>query len=101
MSSSAARERDVAALAAALRGQLVERRREEAAAGRGGGDLVDTVHELVAAEAAVLGAEDRDELAERVVRDSVGLGPLEELLADPEVEEVMVNGPESIYVERG
>ena len=41
----------------------------------------------------MLGAEDREELAERIVRDSVGLGPLEELLADPTVEEVMVNGP--------
>jgi pilus assembly protein CpaF len=49
----------------------------------------------------VLGSEDREELAERIVRDSVGLGPLEELLADPAVEEVMVNGAERVYVERG
>jgi pilus assembly protein CpaF len=35
------------------------------------------------------------------VRDTVGLGPLEDLLADPSVEEVMVNGPSSVYVERG
>ena len=31
---------------------------------------------------------------ERVLRDTVGLGPLEELLDDPEVEEVLVNGHE-------
>jgi pilus assembly protein CpaF len=31
----------------------------------------------------------------------VGLGPLEDLLADPSVEEVMVNGPGHVYVERG
>jgi pilus assembly protein CpaF len=31
----------------------------------------------------------------------VGLGPLEELLADPTVEEVMVNGHDRVYVERG
>jgi pilus assembly protein CpaF len=99
--SAAARERNVAALAAALRGRLVERRREEAAAGRHAGELADAVRELVAAEAGVLGGEDREELAERIVRDSVGLGPLEELLADPEVEEVMVNGAERVYVERG
>jgi pilus assembly protein CpaF len=37
---------------------------------------------------------------ERIVRDSVGLGPLETLLADPAVEEVMVNGPARVYVER-
>ena len=99
--SAAARERNVAALAAALRGRLVERRREEAAAGQSGGQLADAVRELVGAEAGVLGAADREELAERIVRDSVGLGPLEELLADPEVEEVMVNGPDRVFVERG
>ena len=99
--STAARERNVAALAAALRGRLVERRREEAAAGRGAGELADAVRELVTSEAGVLGEEDREELAARIVRDSVGLGPLEELLADPEVEEVMVNGPDRVYVERG
>lgn len=30
----------------------------------------------------------------------VGLGPLERLLADPEVSDVLVNGPEEIYVDR-
>ena len=91
----------MAVLAAALRMRLVERRREEAAAGRQGGELSAAVRELVVAEAGVLGSQDREELAERIVRDSVGLGPLEELLADPEVEEVMVNGAERVYVERG
>jgi pilus assembly protein CpaF len=98
--SAAARERNVVELAARLRRRLVERRREEAAAGRGGGELAAAVGELVAAEAAVLGDEDRGELAQRIVRDSVGLGPLEDLLADPEVEEVMVNGADRVYVER-
>ncbi|HEX5713588.1 MAG TPA: CpaF family protein [Solirubrobacterales bacterium] len=97
----ATRERIVAELAAALRARLVERRRAEAAAGREGGDLVAAVRELVDEEAALLGAADREELAARMVRDSVGLGPLEPLLADPSVEEVMVNGPASVYVERG
>ena len=50
----------------------------------------------------MLAGADREELvAPRIVRDSVGLGPLEDLLADPAVEEVMVNGPDSVYVERG
>jgi len=56
---------------------------------------------LVEEEAALLGAEDREALVARVLRDTVGLGPLEDLLADPSVEEVMVNGPEQVYVERG
>ncbi|HEX7245400.1 MAG TPA: CpaF family protein [Solirubrobacterales bacterium] len=97
-----ARERQVEELAAALRERLVERRRGEAAAGRPpAGELREEVHELVAAEAALLGATDRAAVAERIVRDTVGLGPLEDLLADPAVEEVMVNGPGSVYVERG
>jgi pilus assembly protein CpaF len=89
-------------LASALRGRLVERRRTEAATGRErGGDLHEAVRELVDEEAALLGAGDRDEIAARIVRDSVGLGPLEVLLADPAVEEVMVNGPGLVFVERG
>lgn len=98
----AARERNVAELAAVLRGRLVERRRAEAAAGRpAAAPLGEAVRELVAEEAALLGAADREELVARIVRDSVGLGPLEVLLADPAVEEVMVNGPGRVYVERG
>jgi len=31
----------------------------------------------------------------------VGLGPIEFLLRDPDVTEVMVNGPDDVYVERG
>jgi pilus assembly protein CpaF len=96
-----ARERHVEALASALRRRLVERRSGEAAAGRApGGELRDEVRELVASEAALLGAEDRAAIEERIVRDTVGLGPLEDLLADPAIEEVMVNGPDSVYVER-
>jgi pilus assembly protein CpaF len=98
----AARERDIAELAGALRTRLVERRRTEAVRGRaGGGDLREAVRELVDGEAALLGPGDREEIAARIVRDSVGLGPLEVLLADPAVEEVMVNGPDTVYVERG
>jgi pilus assembly protein CpaF len=96
-----ARERDVTALAAALRGRLVERRRAAAARGEEGGDLGEAVGALVAEEAVLLGQGDREEIAARIVRDSVGLGPLEVLLADPAVEEVMVNGPGTVYIERG
>jgi pilus assembly protein CpaF len=98
----AARERNVAELATVLRGRLVERRRSAVASGGdGGGDLREAVRELVDEEAVLLGEGDREEIAARIVRDSVGLGPLEVLLADPAVEEVMVNGPGTVYIERG
>jgi pilus assembly protein CpaF len=98
----AARARHIEELAASLRVRLIERRRVEAAAGRTPvSELPDEVRDLVGEEAALLGAEDRAAVEARIVRDAVGLGPLEELLADPSVEEVMVNGPGSVYVERG
>ncbi len=58
------------------------------------------VRSLVETEAAVLDERDRRELCERVLRLATGLGPLEPLLADPSVDEVMVNGPDSVWVER-
>jgi pilus assembly protein CpaF len=95
------RERYVAELATALRARLIEIRRLEAAAGQlGETDLAVAARELVAGEAAILPEAVREELVARIVRDSVGLGPLEDLLVDPAVEEVMVNGPAVVYVER-
>ena len=97
-----ARERNLAELATALRGRLVERRRAAVARGEdGGGELREAVRDLVDEEAVLLGDGDREEIVTRIVRDSVGLGPLEVLLADPAVEEVMVNGPGTVYIERG
>ena len=88
-------------LAARLRVRLGERRRADAASGRPAeGDLEAAVEQLVAAEAAILPAELRAEIGELILRDAVGLGPLEELLADPQVEDVLVNAPDSVYVER-
>jgi pilus assembly protein CpaF len=85
-----------------VRGRLIESRRDAAAAGAGRGEeLAEEVRALVEREAALLAGEDREALVARVLRDTVGLGPLEDLLADPGVEEVMVNGPRQVYVERG
>jgi len=40
-------------------------------------------------------------LVKEIFEEALGLGPIEDLLADPEVTEVMVNGPDHIYVEKG
>jgi pilus assembly protein CpaF len=85
-------------LAEALRRRLIDRARDGAP---GGGQLTDEVRELVDSEAAALPDADRDELVARVVRLATGLGPLEPLLADARVDEVMVNGPGEVWVERG
>jgi pilus assembly protein CpaF len=101
---SAMRDRHLEEVAGILRERLIERRRGDAAAGvPPRDDLTTEVRALVAEEAALLEDADRDALAARILRDTVGLGPLEDLLADPAVEEVMVNGPGPgrVYVERG
>jgi pilus assembly protein CpaF len=92
---------DVAELAARIRERLVDRRRAEAAAGRSPEQaLEESARMLVDEHAAVLPRELRHAVVERIVRDSVGLGPLEALLADPAVEEVMVNRHDRVFVER-
>ncbi len=92
--------RDTEALVSDLRRRLAAERRAAAAAGRLGGDVATAIAELVEREAAVLSAARRRELTKLVMRETVGLGPLEELLADPAVEEVMVNGHGGVFVER-
>jgi pilus assembly protein CpaF len=41
------------------------------------------------------------DLVASVLADMLGLGPLERLLADEEITDIMVNGPAQVYVERG
>ena len=47
-----------------------------------------------------LSAEDVADIKDEVVNEALGLGPLEDLMKDPDVTEIMVNGARSIYVER-
>jgi pilus assembly protein CpaF len=47
-----------------------------------------------------LSREDRQRLAAEIADDIFGYGPLERLLADPSVSEIMVNGPKDIWIER-
>jgi pilus assembly protein CpaF len=83
-------------LAEALRARLVERARS----GELGGVVEEEVRSLVEREAAALPEEARESLCSRVLLLATGLGPLEPLLADPSVDEVMVNGPSDVWVER-
>ncbi|HEX8745525.1 MAG TPA: CpaF family protein [Thermoleophilaceae bacterium] len=84
-------------LADALRRRMIEQARD---GGSPGGTLEADVRELVAREAAALPAPQQEALVARVIRLATGLGPLEPLLADPVVDEVMVNGPGEVWVER-
>src|SRR5205807_6317202 len=51
-------------------------------------------------EAPLLAAATADMVLDELVDDVGGLGPLEPLVADPAVTEIMVNGPDRVYVER-
>jgi pilus assembly protein CpaF len=56
--------------------------------------------QIVETENIVLTRVERDRLFEEVSADIIGFGPIEPLLQDPGVTEVMVNGPEQIYIEQ-
>jgi pilus assembly protein CpaF len=63
-------------------------------------DLVEPqVRRLIDEERTIAGA-DREGLVGEIVDDTIGHGPLERLLADDTVTEIMVNGPHDVWVER-
>lgn len=68
-------------------------------------DLQDLVREELASiiedEQLLLTAEERSRLIQDIEDDAIGLGPLQRVLNDTSVSEVMVNGFDTIYVERG
>lgn len=51
-------------------------------------------------EGIILSRNERQHLLEAMMADITGFGPLEELLADESISEIMVNGPKQIYIEQ-
>jgi pilus assembly protein CpaF len=63
--------------------------------------LATRTRELLRAESLLISPAEVDRVVEAVLDDALGAGPLEPLMRDPAVTEVIVNGPSHVYCERG
>ncbi len=62
--------------------------------------LEGLVAELLVEHRLQLNRPEQDDLVYQIVNDMMGLGPLEPLLEDEAITDIMINGPKQIYVER-
>ncbi|MDQ0633060.1 pilus assembly protein CpaF [Arthrobacter pascens] len=60
----------------------------------------DELRSIIEEDEIPLTVSERQRLVQEIIDDVLGLGPLEKFLSDAEITEVMVNGPDKIYVER-
>ncbi|MDZ5713685.1 CpaF family protein [Jeotgalibacillus haloalkalitolerans] len=58
------------------------------------------VNQFMLEEKVVIPRGDREVLMSRLIDESVGFGPLEQLLKDPTITEILVNGPKEVFIER-
>jgi len=64
------------------------------------GQVLSVIQDLVANLKTPLSGRERERLSLEVLDEVFGLGPLEPLLQDPTVNDILVNGPKQVYVER-
>lgn len=64
------------------------------------GDVAEIVGELLKARGEPLNARERAELVDEVMDELLGLGPIEPLLKDDTITDVLVNGHDEVFVER-
>lgn len=62
--------------------------------------IITLIEALLKEEGVPLAANDKKKLIQELIDDILGLGPIEPLLRDPTVNDVLVNGPQKVYVER-
>jgi pilus assembly protein CpaF len=62
--------------------------------------LFGVIHQMIIAQNIPLSSTERDRLAQEVLDEVFGLGPLEPLLQDPTVNDILVNTYNAVYVER-
>jgi pilus assembly protein CpaF len=59
------------------------------------------VEHLCDQEETLLNRQERERIVDEVIDEVLGLGPLELILKDPGVSDILINGPKNIYVEKG
>src|SRR5258706_10987817 len=59
----------------------------------------EQLHRALAQERLAIGAAERASLVQSVFDDVLGYGPIDQLLRDPGINEIMVNGPEKVFIE--
>ena len=60
----------------------------------------EQLHRALSQERLAIGAAERAALVQSVFDDVLGYGPIDRLLRDPGINEVMVNGPEAVFIEK-
>jgi len=63
-------------------------------------EIREIAERLLSEESAPLSRKQRQLIIERIEDEVMGLGPLEPLLADPTISDILVNGADTIYIER-
>lgn len=87
------------AIAERVRRSVIERNR--AGDDPGEADVKGAIDEILLEYSDVINRTERVKLSGELFNEVMGLGPLEQLLNDPAVTEIMVNGPRHVFVERG
>src|ERR1700726_2493250 len=64
------------------------------------GEVRQAVISLMEGEPTLLSSLERQQISEEVLDEVFGLGPLEPLLQDPSISDILVNGHKQVYVER-
>ena len=65
------------------------------------GIIKTVIESLITAEGIPLTRSERERLVLEIQHETLGFGPLEPLLQDPEISDIMVNGPDQVYIEKG
>ena len=95
---------DLTAVKAAIHRKLIQKLNLERLGGVRREDVRREVslilEELVVSDSTPMNLQERESISQEVLDEVFGLGPLEPLLADPSVSDILVNGFDKVYVER-